>query len=223
MTARRRTRDPTTTNPGLEEREVRTADPGLSDDANARLTEDVRDVVGKDRVRVPADRPQPSRGERPRQSTAISMLREHRLVMGQGAAAVVVIAAILALTVGSWWILGVAFAVLLAALAVVVLLTFSMTNVNERPSPTTAAALEEEGIQDPERHFSNVVAEFTEDEGARGRNERTVAVEDEPTRAAAEQRTATTPTGGPSHGVGPHRPGRNRDSGRRRERDRQRS
>lgn len=213
MTARTRdrqfrTRDRTTSHPGLEEREVRAADPELSADANARLTDDVREVIGTDRVRVPSDRPHPSRGDRPPRSTTLSMLRQHRLFIGQGAAAVLVIAAILALTLNSWWIIAIAAAVLLAALAVVVLLTFSMTNVRERPAPATAAALEEEGIQDPEAHFSNLVAEFTEDEGARGRNERTVAVEDRPTQAAAEQQTATTPTGGPSRGVGPSRPRR---------------
>lgn len=227
MTARTRhrqfrTRDRTTTNPGLEEREVRTADPGLSADANERLTEDVRDVIGKERVRVPADRPHPSRGERRRQSTTLSVVRQHRLFIGQGAAAVVVIGAILGLTLNSWWILAIAAAVLLAALALIILLTFSMTSARERPAPATAAALEEEGIQDPEGHFSRVVEEFTEDEGARGRNERTVAAEDQPARAAAEQETATTPTGGPSHPVGPGRPGGGGDSGPRRQRARRR-
>lgn len=213
-----RPRDPSTSNPELEEREVRAADPGLSPDTNRRVTEEVRDVIGSDRVRVPADRPHPSRGERPPTVPYVSALIEHRLFIGQGAAAVIVIAAIIGLTVNDWWILGIALAALLAALLAVVALTFSMTTVRERPSPSTAAALEEEGVYDPETHFSQVVSEFTEDEGARGANERTTPVEDAPTTAAAEQESATTPTGGPSHAVGPGRRSRSRSGTRRRAR-----
>lgn len=189
--------------PLLEERDVSVADPRLSAHANHRLTEEVRAVVGRDRVRVPADRPHPSRGERPAATTEMSMLFSHRLFLGEGAAAVVVIAAIVAVSIGSWWILAGAVVVLLIALAAVVGLTLSMTNVRERPSPSTVAELEEEGVLDPEGHFSRIVAEFTEDLDVGETNQRTVPVEDDPSQAAAEQQSATTPTGGPSGAVGP--------------------
>ncbi|MDQ6606107.1 MAG: hypothetical protein M3Z06_06115 [Actinomycetota bacterium] len=41
----------------IEEREVRAKDPELSGRTNARLTEELREVVGADRVRVPKGRP----------------------------------------------------------------------------------------------------------------------------------------------------------------------
>jgi hypothetical protein len=41
----------------LEEREVRAADPELSAETNARLTAELRAVVGTDKVRVPKSRP----------------------------------------------------------------------------------------------------------------------------------------------------------------------
>jgi hypothetical protein len=48
-----------------EEREVKAADPDLSPETNERLTRELRDVIGRRRVSVPADRPRGSRGEHP--------------------------------------------------------------------------------------------------------------------------------------------------------------
>lgn len=45
-----------------EVREVRAEDPELSPDTNERLTSELRDVVGTDRVEVPADRPRATTG-----------------------------------------------------------------------------------------------------------------------------------------------------------------
>jgi hypothetical protein len=49
----------------VEERAVEAAAPGLSPEMNDRLTTELREVVGSDAVRVPADRPRASRGEHP--------------------------------------------------------------------------------------------------------------------------------------------------------------
>ena len=78
-----------------------------------------------------------------------------------------------------------------------------MTSVAEKPAPEVEAAMEEEGISDPERHFDALVREFTPDH-PEDANERTVAVEDgDHARAAAEQRGSITPGGGPSAPAGP--------------------
>ncbi len=50
----------------LEERAVEVELPTLTADANHRLTVALREIIGADSVRVPADRPRPSHGERPR-------------------------------------------------------------------------------------------------------------------------------------------------------------
>jgi hypothetical protein len=85
---------------------------------------------------------------------------------------------------------------------VVVRTVLSMTSNRERPSATTVAALEEEGVTNPEAHFSELVKEFTPDDGSQG-GRRTSGVEDDHLRAAAEQEGANTPSGGPSKPVGP--------------------
>jgi hypothetical protein len=85
----------------------------------------------------------------------------------------------------------------------VVAMIIKMTSNPERPAPTTVAAMEAEGVDDPEQLFSDVVAEFTPDSDAGGETGRTTDAVDDPAQAAAEQRDATTPSGGPSRSVGP--------------------
>jgi hypothetical protein len=72
----------------------------------------------------------------------------------------------------------------------------------ERPSATTVAALEEDGVGNPERHFSELVEEFTPDPSGEGEH-RTTAVENDPANAGAEQENAITPSDGPSEARGP--------------------
>lgn len=157
---------------GLEERQVQVADENFSPETNRRVTEDVREVIGRDSVKVPADRPRPSRGEHPQSTSVVSVVAEHRFFLGHGVAASVVVLAILALLLRSWWILAGVVVVLLVALVAVVVLTINLASADDRPSPTTAAALEEEGVPDPEAYFSDVVHEFSEPEDARGTQQR---------------------------------------------------
>jgi hypothetical protein len=94
---------------------------------------------------------------------------QHRFFLGQGIAAAVVVGAIVALTIRSWWIVQGAVVVLVAATAAVVALTLDMIASRERPSPSTAAALYAEGVADPDAHFSDLVAELTEERVSGGR------------------------------------------------------
>jgi hypothetical protein len=105
--------------------------------------------------------------------------------------------------VHSWWTVVLAFLVLAAMTYIVVAMIIKMTSNPERPSSTTVAAMEEEGVTDPEQLFSDVVAEFTPEPDADGETGRTVDAVEDPATAAAEQRDATTPSGGPSRAVGP--------------------
>ena len=189
---------------GLERREVKVDEPELSPRTNERLTAEVRDVVGDDRVTVPANRPRPSRGgssaEPGRRLTA--ELKPNRFIVAMIGGSFLVIAAIVALAIGQWWILVGAFLVLVVVLGAMVATILRMTSNQERPSATTVAALEEDGVGDPERHFSELVKEFTPERGGDD-DHRRIAVEDGAASASAEQENAITPSGGPSEAVGP--------------------
>jgi hypothetical protein len=195
------------TEPQLERRAVQVHEPGLSESTNAQLTDEVRDVIGADVVEIPSDRPHASAGEHVehRRSLPLPFPLPNNFVVAQGGLALVVIGAIAALAVVThvWWTLVLAFLVLAAMTYVVVAMIIKMTSNPERPSPTTVAAMEEEGVDDPEQLFSDVVAEFTPESDADGETGRTTDAADDPAKAAAEQRDATTPSGGPSRAVGP--------------------
>jgi hypothetical protein len=187
-----------------ETREVRVDEPDLSPQTNQRLTDEVREVVGTDRVTVPADRPRASRGEHlAREHSRRLPWRPKSFLAAQIGAAGLVGGAVLALVTNSWWVLPAVVVLLGAVTYAVVALVMEMTGNVERPSPSTAAALDEEGVKDPEEMFSEVVAEFTEDTGERDERGRTTDVEDDPSRAAAEQESSITPSGGASRPAGP--------------------
>lgn len=183
----------------LEQRAVEVNDPALSADANRRLTEALRSVIGSDRVLVPADRPHVSRGERPRGS-ALQRITSTQVVTLGSVAVATVVGLIIALTGNHWWILAIAFVVLALALAAVTLSIISLASTTEYPDPGLVALLSEQGMRAPEVRFTELVDEFTPPTDG---EDRATSVEDDPARAEAEQRTAMTPSGGPSEPVGP--------------------
>jgi hypothetical protein len=193
--------------PQFERRAVEVHEPGLSESTNAQLTEEVREVIGADEVKIPVDRPHASTGEHVehRRSLPLPFPLPNNFVVAWGVPALVVIGAIaaLAVVVHSWWTVVLAFLVLAAMTYIVVAMIIKMTSNPERPSSTTVAAMEEEGVDDPEQLFSDVVAEFTPEPDAGEETGRTTDAVDDPAAAAAEQRDATTPSGGPSRAVGP--------------------
>lgn len=189
----------------LEEREVKVADPGLDQTANQRLTEELQDVLGTDRVQVPKDQPHPSRGEQPPRRGLWSEIISRRLTVVMMLAAFLTIGAIVSLATGSWWLLLVALGVHALGTVVVTSVVLRMTTISEHASPTTSAMLAEEGIGDPDEHFSQLVDEFTEPEdgrdsngGAAGDTARTSESSEAPGKSAAEQSDAMTPTSGAS-------------------------
>jgi hypothetical protein len=199
---------------GTEEREVRSEDPELSPETNERVTGELRDVVGSERVRVPTSRPHASRGEHPQQHGPIASLNMNRFQIVRATAIVLTFAAIISLITGDWWLLPLAAGVHALGTMTVTLTIVRMTTVSEHPAPDVAAALTEEGIRNPDEHFSRMVEEFREqpDEEAAeggatevispGHNEREVPAHDDTAAASAEQSSAMTPTGQPSHPSG---------------------
>jgi hypothetical protein len=123
----------------LEWRQVRVDEPKLSPQTNERLTAEVREVVGDDHVTVPADRPQPSRGEasvRPGHRLTAE-LKPNRFIIAMTGGSFLVIAAIVAPAIGQWWVLVGAFLVLIVVLAAMVATVLRMTSNQERPSATS--------------------------------------------------------------------------------------
>jgi hypothetical protein len=177
----------------LEVREVTVEDPTLSADARRRLTEELREIIGAERVCVPPDRPHPSRGEHPPPARPVAVLAEHRLFLAITFLAFLTIGAIVSLITGDWWLLAVAAGVHAIGTMTVILLTLRMTMITERPSPTAVALLEEEGIRDPEGYFAELVHEFTEDDDRQGPAD---------VSSADAQAVANTPTGGPMRQAG---------------------
>jgi hypothetical protein len=190
-------------------REVRAEDPALSPHTNERLTEELREVVGTDRVRVPADRPHASRGEHPRQHGFSAYIESNRLQLIRTSAIVLTFGAVVALVTRDWWILPLAAGVHALGTMAVTLTIIRLTTTTERASPVLAAALSDEGVRNPDEHFSRMVEEFrAEDErGATevlspGFNERTTEATSDTAGAAAEQSSAMTPTAEPSQPSG---------------------
>ena len=143
-----------------ERRSVRSEDPSLSDDANRRLTEELRATVGADEVEVPVDRPHHESESHAKGSATRGGLRNLGLFAG-----IVVIAAGIALLLaaansGDWGIAILAFLLDLAGLALVLRMVLGMTAEHKKPSPTLEAKLEAEGVANPEAMESQLAEEF---------------------------------------------------------------
>lgn len=188
-----------------EERVVEVRDPDLSPETNERLTEEVREVVGAERVRVPRDRAHPSQGDRPHTGGFAAELSTHRLFILRTFVVALTLGAIISLASGSWWLLPLAAGIHALGTMLVTSLVLRMTTITEHVSPALAAALDEQGVPSPDQHFSRIVDEFTQEDqqGAAetvsaGSNRRTRSAGEDPAGAAAEQSTAWTPTAEPS-------------------------
>lgn len=182
----------------MERREVKVEDPDLSPEINQRLTEELQEAVGATSVEVPADRPRATAGE---PTSAKSVITLHRVVLAISLAFVLALAAVIALTTGSWWLLPVAALVHALGTMVVVTVAVRITRDVEHPSPTLAAAMSEEGISSPDHRFSQMVEEFrgpeAEDLGEWD-NDRTVRPQDDPATASVQQSHSITATSQPS-------------------------
>jgi hypothetical protein len=191
-----------------KERRVVVDEPGISDETNRAITENVRAAVGGDTVRVPQGRPR-SRTPR-RRSRLIATVTANRLILIITFLTFLVVGAIVSLTVGSWWFLLLAVAVHAAATVLMAGGILQATSDVERPDPGTLERMEAEGVPDPEGTFNDIVEEFGGAQAARGtaeivspgHNERTTGAQDDPGRSAAEQRTALTPGSAPESSAG---------------------
>ena len=193
----------------VEMREVRAEDPALSPGTNARLTEELREVVGEARVRVPADRPHAARGEERSREGRQGFLSMHGFQLVRLTAIVLTFGAIIALITNDWWVLPLAAGIHALGTMTVWLTSIRMTTITEHPSPQLAAALAEEGVTSPDERFSRMVDAFREEPErgtgevlSPGYNERTSEAHTAGADAGAEQSSAMTPTAAPSQAAG---------------------
>ncbi|HEX5146528.1 MAG TPA: hypothetical protein VFV85_05865 [Conexibacter sp.] len=184
-----------------ERREVRAADPSLSPAANRVLTEELRRAVGRDAVDVPRARPHAERERHGGHGGVAVGFEQNRLVIAMAFLAALVVGAVVSLVTGSWWFLLLAFGLDVLGVIAVVVLVLSMTTQVEHLSPSAYALLQDEGVEDPDAFFSELVEEYAPQGRAGGA--RPTPAHADPAQAAAEQRSAVTPSEHGSRPVGP--------------------
>jgi hypothetical protein len=163
-----------------EERDVRSTDPSLSPEANRILTDELREVTGSDTVEVPAGRPSAAGVSHGGRSRLMVNVSDNRVLFGSLFFVALVIGAVLAATTGAWWLVLVAIALDLVGTVVVATLLIGLTTEVEHVDPRAAVRLQEEGVEDPDKLFTELVEEF--------------APEDDQAQDEAEQRRKTTPS-----------------------------
>jgi hypothetical protein len=144
-----------------EARFVRSDSPHLSAEANAALSDEAREAIGAERVRVPVDAPDAGRhahGDHTHATAQAASMRPVFLITGLSA---LTIGAIVALATGSWWALVAAAGV--HALGTILTATgaIQLTTQTEHASPATTALLEREGVADPDRALTDLVEDYT--------------------------------------------------------------
>jgi hypothetical protein len=192
-------------------RPVRIDDPELSPEANRVLTTELREALGTDEVELPAEQAAGSERLPPRpEGTLRSVIAENRLLVGWTFLVLVLVAVVVSIATDSWWALVVGCGVHAAATVVVASFALRLTTEVEHMDPSSAETLREEGVGDPDQTLGDLVERF----GAPGRDADTAEVVssgnnrvtrrsgDDAARATAEQRTAMTPSAGPSEPAG---------------------
>src|SRR5215207_10067721 len=194
-----------------EVREVKSEDPSLSRAANKLLTEELREAVGADSVRVPRGSPHHERDRHAGRSAFGAQVATNRILLAITFFVALVVGGIVSLAIGSWLFVVVACVVHAAGAFAVLTILATAARQTEHVDPSVAARLEEEGVADPDVALSELVAEYG---GAAqpadgiaatvttGANRQTVDPNEQPAQAAAQQRTAQTPAGVPTEPAG---------------------
>ena len=152
-------------------RTVRSADPSLSPEANELLTEELREALGSDRVETSGEW---DSQQRPHAAIHAgggvpAALSANRLALGLIGGVLLVTGAIVAVATGSIWALIAALGVHAVVTVVVIAWFLRTTMVVEHMDPAKAAALEQEGVADPDLLLTMLAEDYRGEE----RRERT--------------------------------------------------
>jgi hypothetical protein len=153
-----------------EDRPIRSEDPSLSDQTNARLTRELQEDAGTDRAQVDPDTPHPERERHATGSPASAAARNLGLLIGI-VAIVLGIAVLLAFAdSGRGWVVAVALLLDVGGLFLVVRTVLHMAAQKEKPSATLEAKMEEEGVGNPEGAMTDEARAFRNTGGGLGRS-----------------------------------------------------
>lgn len=183
-------------------------DPDLSERSEEILTDELRDATGRDDVRVRAG--SPATATAADRTGPAGGLAGAAMPLGIAFAVLVVVGAIIGLATGSWWALVAAVAVHAVGTLVIASGAVRLTTAVEHVSPDRAAALQEEGIIDPDRALGELVAEVAQEDVSEHPATTVAASDAEPTpgdaatpaQSTAAQSASWTPSHR-SHAVGP--------------------
>ena len=140
-------------------RNVDAVEPGLSRRTNTALGRELRQAVGTDSITeedwAAADIAVPRRLH----SRLVADLIDLRLGLVIGALALLLVGAVIAVNAGGTLVLVGALLVLAVATGLVLRMSTRLASEEEHPGGETAAALQAEGVGDPDRLLSDLVAE----------------------------------------------------------------
>lgn len=146
-----------TENHDTETRKVRSADPGLSDEANRLLTDEMQEIVGSDTVEVAPGTPDHTHNRHGRHSPTRAAFENVRIELVITGFVLAIAIGVAAVATGSVIFLIGLVLLLFVGTAAVVKTTLGMTAQAEHADPRTAAELEEEGVDDPDAVLSDLV------------------------------------------------------------------
>lgn len=142
-------------------RTIESTDPSLSTEANQRLTDALRNVIGRDRVDLPsgrADHRSDRHGTHGSLVASAISVRVELFLVGAILAMTALIA--VAMTASSSWLVAITTVLLLPAVALIARFVFALFDEHEHLDPETAAMLSEEGVGDPDRLFNELIHDF---------------------------------------------------------------
>ena len=126
------------------------------------LTDEVREAAGDEAAAKAADRMQSGAAVGRPESPLRAAFASNRLFLVVGFALALTVGAIAGLALGAWWALAAALLIHGVLSAVVIGMAMAMTTDVEKPAPEAEAALEEEGVADPEAALTELLDDETE-------------------------------------------------------------
>lgn len=151
--------------PSLAPRAVLSHDPSLSMEANGLLTRELRSVLGRDSVDLPPGSADHAGDRHGTHSSPVVGAIEMKLMLAMIGLMFLVVGGVVLVATTGYSMLVPALLLFIPTTTIVALMIRRMTEEFEHLSPETAAVLAHEGVGDPDRVFSELIADFRGREG----------------------------------------------------------